>query len=76
MPTLIYRACLKTGKVSNTVYIQHAVAEALARDLEIPLERILARLPEPRAAANRLMEPRADLVGPGGTVESVRERRA
>jgi hypothetical protein len=30
------------------------VAEALARDLDIPLERLLERLPEPKGAAQCL----------------------
>jgi hypothetical protein len=45
MPSLIYKAVIKTGKVSNTVYIQHAVCEALSRDLGIPLDELLAELP-------------------------------
>jgi hypothetical protein len=57
MPTLIYRACLATGMVSNTVYCQRAIAEALARDLHLPLEQILADLPPPRGPANHLYNP-------------------
>lgn len=45
MPYLVYQACLKTNTRSNTVYIQHAVAEALSRDLGIPLEELIANLP-------------------------------
>lgn len=73
MPNLIYRACLRTGTVSNTVYIQHAVAEALARDLDIPLERILANLPEPRGRAkNLLLRDESHLrIGPANTYEEV-----
>lgn len=51
MPFLIHRACGVTGHVSNTVYIQHAVAEALARDLDMPVEEITAALPPPRGLA-------------------------
>lgn len=57
MPHLIYRACLATGTVSNTVYIQHAVAHALARDLMIPVEKILADLPAPRGPSGHLYDP-------------------
>lgn len=52
MPSLVYKAVQRTGKPSNTVYIQHAVCEALARDLNIPLEDLLARLPEPKGPAS------------------------
>lgn len=51
MPSMIYRACMKTGVVSNTRYIQEAVCQRLARDLDIPLERLLDRLPPPRGLA-------------------------
>lgn len=57
MPHLIYRACKATGIVSNTVYCQHAVAHALARDLGIPVETILADLPEPRGPGKHLFDP-------------------
>lgn len=57
MPHLIYQACLATGCVSNTVYVQHAVAEALARDLNIPVEDLIADLPEPRGPAAHLYDP-------------------
>lgn len=58
MPSLIYRAAAATGKPSNTVYIQHALAEAIARDLGINVEEILNELPEPRAQAAVLSERR------------------
>lgn len=54
-PSLIYKACVKTGTVSNTVYIQHAVAEALSRDLGIPLEELIAELPPNMTSAKRLL---------------------
>jgi hypothetical protein len=57
MPAMIYRACVATGTVSNTVYCQHAVAEALSRDLGIPLQTILDELPAPRTASNHLFDP-------------------
>lgn len=79
MPSLIYRACLATDTVSNTVYVQHAVAEALARDLNIPLEDILAKLPPPRGKARDLIHPqtrqpiaRPRMIGPAGTIEDVK----
>lgn len=56
MPSLIYRACLETDTVSNTVYIQHAVCEALARDLDIPLEELIEELPPPKNAAKVLFD--------------------
>lgn len=56
MPHLIYKACLATGVESNTVYVQRAVCEALARDLNIPLQDLLDSLPEPRSRAAMLMD--------------------
>lgn len=76
MPSLIYRACVKKGVVSNTVYIQRAVCEALARDLDIPLQELLDELPPPRGSASTLFggdrRRVANHVGPANTVESVR----
>ena len=57
MPHLIYRACLATGTVSNTVYCQRALAEALARDLGIDIDEILADLPEPRGPSKHVWDP-------------------
>lgn len=71
MPMLVYRACLRSGKVSNTHYIQHAICEALARDLDIPLEELLAELPPPREPNNRAWA-QAQRYGPANTVEEVR----
>lgn len=48
MPSLVYRAVVATGKPSQSVYIQHAVCEKLSRDLDIPLEELLAELPKAR----------------------------
>lgn len=76
MPSMIYRACLKTGKPSNTQYIQHAICEALARDLDIPLEELLANLPPPRTNSQVLFgsdrRPAQHRPGPANTVESVK----
>lgn len=73
MPSLIYRACIKTNTVSNTRYVQEAVCERLARDLDIPLERLLDRLPPPRGkAAVPFGEDRKPRPGSANTVEEVR----
>lgn len=45
MPYLVTKARNATGKNSNTHYIQHAVCEALSRDLGIPLEDLIQMLP-------------------------------
>jgi hypothetical protein len=57
MPYRIFEACKATGTVSNTVYIQRAVCEALARDLNLPLDRLLSELPTPRGPSNHLYDP-------------------
>ena len=59
MPHDIYLACEATGTISASVYIQHAVCEALARDLHLPLDMLLAALPPPKGNA-------ATLFGVGG----------
>ncbi len=75
-PSLIYKAVVATGKVSNTQYVQHAVCEALSRDLGIPLERLLGNLPPPRGKSaalfgdNRKAIPRRP--GPHPTPQEVR----
>ena len=79
MPYRVYQACLVTGTVSATVYIQHAVAEALARDLNLDLDEVLAELPEPRGPSAHLWDPDEHgmrrmpvRIGPGNTVEEVK----
>lgn len=73
MPARIYEAVCKRGMPSNTVYIQHAVCEALSRDLGIPLENLLARLPEPRGKAAVPFGPdRKPMPGPANTIETVK----
>jgi hypothetical protein len=57
MPNMVYRACLATGIVSNTVYVQHAVCEKLSRDLGVPVDDLLAMLPPPRGPAAHLYDP-------------------
>ena len=74
MPSLIYKACLATGCPSNTVYIQYAVCEALARDLDLPLEDLIASLPTPRTTSKHLMKPKDAIIGPASYHEDVRPR--
>lgn len=50
-PSLIHRAVVDGHAISNTVYIQHAVCEALSRDLGIPLAELLDELPDPKGKA-------------------------
>lgn len=56
MPSQIRQAAAKTGKVSNTQYIQHVLAEALARDLDLPLQELLDGLPPSRSAVPAFIE--------------------
>ena len=56
MPHLIYKACLRTNTASNTRYIQEAVCEKLARDLDMPLQDLLDALPPCRTAAAALWD--------------------
>lgn len=51
MPSLIFKACQETQTVSNTRYIQEAVCEKLSRDLDIPLDDLIAELPQPKGMA-------------------------
>lgn len=57
MPSDIYAACLATGTLSNTVYCQHALVDALVRDLTVPREELLASLPAPRGPSAHLYDP-------------------
>jgi hypothetical protein len=57
MPHRIYKACVATDTVSNTRYCQEALCEKLSRDLDIPLEDLLAELPAPRGPAGHLYDP-------------------
>src|SRR5262245_10825338 len=47
MPSLIARAVVAGHAPSNTVYIQHAVVAALARDLGLDEAALRAKLPPP-----------------------------
>ena len=51
MPNLIYKACVKTGTVSNTRYIQEAVCARLSADLGLDYEELLNDLPPGRGWA-------------------------
>jgi hypothetical protein len=83
MPMQVYDACLKTGCPSNTVYYQYAVCAALARDLGLDYDELVANLPPPRGPANHLFNPsdenhplsrfwKSTAIGPANTVEEVR----
>jgi hypothetical protein len=63
MPTLIYQACLATGTVSNTVYCQHALVQALARDLGLDVADLVADLPQPRGPSAHLWNPEDHTLG-------------
>lgn len=79
---LVYEACLKTGIPSNTIYYRLAVCERLARDLNLNLDELLARLPVPVSNAAHLFDPyqphplgissRSGYRGPANTIEDVR----
>lgn len=85
---MIYRACLTTGVRSNTVYIQRAVVAALARDLGLDEQDLLARLPKAMNSSAHLFDPdehtmsrygvpipeigRKVMAGPAQTIEEVR----
>lgn len=57
MPHMVYTACVATGVVSNTRYVQEAVCEKLARDLGVDLQGLLDRLPASRGPAGHLFDP-------------------
>lgn len=73
MPYLIYQACLRTGHRSISVYCQHALADALARDLDLDREQIVAELPPPRTRSAALMDPASP--NSGRTPEVIEEVR-
>jgi len=83
MPMLVYDACLKTGVPSNTVYYQLATCAALARDLGLDYDELVAALPPPRGPAGHLFDPgqtnhtmsrfwKSVAIGPANTNEEVR----
>lgn len=57
MPYLIYRACVEKGFRSITAYCQHAVIDALVRDLGLDRDTLVSRLPVPRTSTMSLMDP-------------------
>jgi hypothetical protein len=57
MPKRVYDACVATGTLLNTRYVQEAVCDALSRDLGIPLEDLLAELPPCRTRNMVLFDP-------------------
>lgn len=69
-PSLIYKAAEKTGKVSGQAYLQKVIAEALARDLDLPVGPILDAMPPNRGTGSRLRAHRH--VGPTNTIEEVK----
>lgn len=73
MPSMIYKACLATGTVSQTRYIQVAVCEKLARDLNMRLDDLLVMLPAPRGPATMLLPTKGKpRIGPANTIETVK----
>lgn len=70
MPSLIYKAAQKTNVQSNTVYLQRAVAAALARDLDLDYDELIAKMPPSRTTNGSFNDHRH--VGPANTIESVR----
>jgi hypothetical protein len=57
MPNLIYQACLATGTLSNTVYCQYALIDALVRDLGLDRDSLVADLPAARGPSGHLYDP-------------------
>lgn len=48
MPALVHRAVEETGSPSMAAYMREAICVALARDLDIPYEDLIAQLPPTR----------------------------
>jgi hypothetical protein len=59
MPALVYQACVETGCPSNTAYYQLATCAALAKDLGLDFDTLVAHLPTPRGPSGHLF----DMVG-------------
>lgn len=51
---MITKAAEATGKVSVTQYIQHAIIDALVRDLGVDRDSLLELLPPPKGPAGYL----------------------
>lgn len=82
MPYLIYQACLHTGTLSATRYIQEAVIARLNQDLDLDLDELRNELPPSRSRAACLSNPHerrvshnqsggVAFVGPANTNEEV-----
>jgi hypothetical protein len=61
MPMQVYEACLVTGCPSNTVYYQLATCAALARDLHLDFDTLVAALPAPRGPSGHLFDPNVEV---------------
>lgn len=70
LPSLIYKMSTLRGMTSNTEYIQRAVCEALARDMGVTVETLLAEQPPKRGRAGEFRDHLR--TGPGNTVEEVK----
>ena len=74
-PSLLRRAAEKTGCLSSTEYLQRIMVEALSRDLDLPIEELVAELPRGRRDLTTLFgdgqKARANPMRPGqgNTVE-------
>lgn len=68
-PSQIYEACQVTGHTSITRYVQYAVCAALARDLGLDYETLIAHLPPTRNSSEGLRQHRR--IGPANTIEEV-----
>lgn len=73
MPWQIYQACKATGILSNTRYCQLAVCEKLARDLDLDLDELIAKLPKARTSAAHLFDPAG--LQPGGLDERTHNKK-
>lgn len=69
-PSQIYAACQVTGHASMTRYVQYAVCAALARDLGLDYETLIAHLPPTRTDSTGMRTHRRP--GAGNTIEEVR----
>jgi len=55
-PSLITKAAKVRGYPSNTAYLQRVVAEALSKDLDIPLQELIDELPPLTGAGRHFIE--------------------
>lgn len=66
-PSLIAKAAAKRDLSSNTEWLQHTIAAALAKELDLDLQQRMERLPPNRATPTILF---------GDTAKGVRVRKA